>query len=152
MFAPMVIPSMSRSRRKSAASGLRRSGSPSAKEWACASGAGRCTRPQPEGQAQVIGRLVGCAEGRKRRRGVFQLRFRQLEAIEAAARHEKQLIAAHMARGTQLALEIPALAQQARLGVAAALGGPGKLRGDERKGREVGRQLFNPVAGRKDYS
>src|ERR1700723_1658964 len=152
MFAPMVTPSMSQSRRKSAASDLKRSVSPSAKGWACASGAGRCTRPQPEGQAQVVGRLVGRAEGRKRRRGVFQLCFGQLEAVEAAARHEEQLIAAHMARGTQLALEVPALAQQARLGVAAALGGARKLRGDEREVRKIGRQLFNLVGGGEDYA
>src|ERR1700722_12721535 len=151
IYAPRACPFMSRSKRKSAASDSRPSGSPSAKKSVYASGAGRYIRPQLECQPDVIRLLVGGAEGRERRGGVLQVRFGQLEAVEAAARHEKQLIAAHEAQGTQFALEIPALAQQACLRVAAPLAGPGELRADQREARQIRCQPFNFVGGRKHY-
>src|SRR6202166_4270384 len=142
IYAPRACPFMSRSRRKSAANDLRPRGSPWAKKSVCASGAGRYIRPQLERQPDVIRRLVGGAEGRERRGGVLQIRFGQLEAVEAAARHEEQLIAVHIAGGSQLALEIPTLAQQSCLRVAASLAGPGKLRADQREARQIRCQLF----------
>src|ERR1700722_4783406 len=151
IYAPRACPFMSRSKPKSAANDLRQSDSPWAKKSVCASGAGRYIRPQLDSQPDVIRRLVGGAEGRERRGGVLQIRFGQLEAVEAAARHEKQLIAAHVAGGTQLALEIPPLAQQACLRVAAPLAGPGKLRADQREARQIRCQPFNFVGGRQHY-
>ncbi len=55
----------------------------------------------------------------------------QLKRIDAAAVHEKELIAQHVADCTQLAAITVALAQQARDRVAAAIGELRKLEGHE---------------------
>ena len=54
----------------------------------------------------------------------------QLEAIEAAAREEEDLITTHVAGGAQLPLELIAFAQQPALSIAASLTGPWKLSSD----------------------
>jgi len=63
----------------------------------------------------------------------FELAFRQLEAVETAARQQKHLVATDCAARAQFACEAPALAQQPPLGVAAAFAHRRELRGDERE-------------------
>src|SRR5271168_5039979 len=139
---------MSRWKRKSAASATRASALRSAKRWACASDAGRCTQRtalQLERQPRIVRRLIGRRKRRQRRRRGLDLRVGQLEAVEAAARHEKYLIAAHEARGAQLPREFPVLAQLARLGVTAPLAGPGEFRTDQGEVLEIGNEYTDTV-------
>src|SRR5476649_1844713 len=109
----MASRSMSRWKRKSAGSATSVNALASARKWACASGAGRCIPPaalQLEGQPGVVRPLIRPGESRQRRIAVLDVRIGQLEAVEAAARHEKQLIAAHVTGRAQLAVKFPLLA------------------------------------------
>src|ERR1700722_7607710 len=140
---------MNRWRPKSAANATRASTSPSVRKWAYASGVGRCIPPaalQLERQSRVVRRLIAPRKGRQRRTCGFDVGIGQFEAVEAAARHEKQLVAPYVAGGTQLAGESPLFAQLARLGIAASLAGSGKLRRNQGKSRGGGRQRFPPVS------
>ena len=82
---------------------------------------------------------------------VVDLAVGQFEAVEAAARHEKQLVAAHEARGAQFAGEFPMFAQLPSLRVAAAFAGAGEFRADQGKPREIGRQQFHTVRRRQHH-
>src|ERR1700733_1630950 len=107
---PRAGRSMNRWRRKSAASATRASTSASVREWACASGVGRCiplTVPQLERQSRVVRRLIAPRKGGQRRTRGFDVGIGQFEAVEAAACHEKQLVAPYVAGGAQLAGEFP---------------------------------------------
>ena len=75
----------------------------------------------------------------------------ELEAVEAAASEQEQLIAADVARGTELAGEPVALAQQPPLRVAAAVGGTREFGGDQGEAGDVGRQLFHLVGREQHY-
>ncbi len=83
--------------------------------------------------ALVEDRLFGerCVE-------VFHARARpHLEGVDAAAAHEQPLVAQHVADGADLALVAKALAQQARVGVAASVPELGKLEFDKREVMDV---------------
>src|ERR1700733_7269527 len=139
---------MSRWRRKSAASATKPNALASARPWVYASGGGRCIRPaapQLERQAEVVRRLIGPRKSGQRRMCGLEVGIGQFETVEAAARHEEQLVAAHEARGAQFALELPLFAQDARLRVAASLAGSRKAGSDQRKAREIRRQQFHFV-------
>src|ERR1700731_799103 len=126
-------------KRKSAASVTKRNASASGRPSACASGDGRCiplAALQLERESRVVRRLIGPGKSRQHRMGGLDVGLRQFEAVEAAAGHEEQLIAAHIARGAQLAAELPLFAEHARLRVTASLAGSGEVRCNQAKPRE----------------
>src|ERR1700737_457450 len=109
-------------KRKSAASATKPSASASVRQWVYASDDGRCiplAALQLERQPRVVRRLMSPRKSRERGMRGLDVGIRQFEAVEAAAGHEEQLIAAHIARGAQLAAEFPLFAEHARLGVTA---------------------------------
>src|ERR1700733_11356290 len=123
---------MSRWKRRSAASATRASTSESVRRSAGDSGVGRfipSAAPQLERKSGVVRGLIGPRKGRQRRVGVLQIGIGHFEAVEPAPRHEKYLIAAHVAGGPQLAAEFPVFAQQPRLGVTASFAWSGKAAG-----------------------
>src|SRR5260370_23033242 len=130
-------------KRKSAASVTKRSASASVRPWAYAFGDGRCiplAALQLEGQPRVVRWLIGPRKNRQRRMRGLDVGIRQFEAVEAAAGHGEQLIAAHIARCAQLAAELPLFAQYARLRVTAPFAGSGKIRADQGNPRDNERQ------------
>src|SRR6202051_586516 len=115
---------MSPWKRKSAASATKASASVSARQWAYASGDGRCiplAALQLERQPRVVRRLISPRKSLERGMCGFDVGIRQFEAVEAAAGPEEQLIAAHIALGAQLAGKLPLFTKCARLRVAASL-------------------------------
>src|SRR5277367_5673716 len=98
--------------------------------------AGRCIRSaalQLDRKACIVRRLISKGERGQRGGRGLDLVLRQFKAVEAAARHEEYLIAAHEAGGTKFAAEFPLFAQDARLGIAAAVAGSGEVRANKRQ-------------------
>jgi len=70
----------------------------------------------------------------------------RLEAVEAATREQECLVLAHAgAHRAQLAAEAEALAQQPRLGVAAALAGAGELDRHEIEAGEIRGEIRHAI-------
>jgi hypothetical protein len=93
--------------------------------------------------------LIRGRECRQGRGGGADLAVRKFEAIESTARHEEQLIPAHIARGAQLAGEFPAFPQYSRLRISAPLAGSGKFCRNQLESREVRRQAADIVLRRQ---
>ena len=69
-----------------------------------------------------------------------------LESVEAAAVHEQQQVAHHLAGGADLAAIAVAFAQQPRLGKGAAVVEFGKLQCDHRQATEIAGELLDRIA------
>src|ERR1700689_3935597 len=101
-----------------------------------AAASGRAGAP-PHLHQRVAAILVGDAEVVERaERGLQVLGRIEIEAVEAAAREEKQLVALDRATGTQFARVIVALAQHSSLAVAAALTDLGEFDDDQAQPRQ----------------
>ena len=75
----------------------------------------------------VFGRLIEEIELAERLRPILGERaVADLESVDAAAAHEEQLVAQHIARGAQLAAETQPAAQQPRLRIGPPVGEAGK--------------------------
>src|SRR5712671_8080639 len=109
--------------------------------------------PVQRGEAAIASRLIEYRitlyRGSKRFRVAFLLHF---ERVEAGAQHEHELIAQHLAGGTQLALETLTLPQQPRLAVSAAVAEGRKHQGDHRKPVEIRDKVFDIAIVRPDHA
>src|SRR5579862_5365282 len=93
--------------------------------------------------AMIRGRLIKHIELAKRLAPIlFERTLADDKAIEATAPHEEQLVAQHIARGTQLALVAIAVAQQPRLRISAAIGEFRELQHDKVEAPEIRRHDF----------
>ena len=84
--------------------------------------------------------------------GVLDVGIAQLEAIEAAARHKEQLIAAYIAGCAQFSGESPLVAQLPGLGVAASFGRPGEFCGDQTEVLQIRGDLLYVMRRREHHA
>ncbi len=100
------------------------------------------------GRVAVLGRLVEYRNLAERLAPARDARaLGDLEGVEAAAAHEQRLIAQHLADRAQLAPIAVACAQQARVGVGAAVAEAGELERDHLKAVQLGRDLPGRLVG-----